>query len=141
MRDLIAELKQLRLHGMALAWSELLDQGKSAGTDSSRWLLEHLLAAESADRAMRSVSYQLHAAKFPVHRDLAGFDFDVSPVDRALVTKLASAEFVEQAHNVVFVGGPGTGKTHLASAIGIEAITRHGKRVRVFSTVDLVNAL
>lgn len=141
MRDLVAELKQLRLHGMALAWSELLDQGKNAGTDSARWLLEHLLAAESTDRAMRSVSYQLHAAKFPVHRDLAGFDFEVSPVDRALVMKLAGAEFVEAAHNVVFVGGPGTGKTHLASAIGIEAITRHGKRARFFSTVDLVNAL
>lgn len=132
MRELIAELKALRLHGMAGAWSELLDQGKNAGTDSARWLLEHLLAAESTDRAMRSVSYQLHAAKFPVHRDLAGFDFAVSPVDRALVTKLVSAEFVEHAHNVVFVGGPGTGKTHLASAIVIEAITRHGKRVRFF---------
>ncbi len=141
MRDLVVELKQLRLHGMALAWSELLEQGKNAGTDSARWLLEHLLAAEASDREMRSVNYQLHAAKFPVHRDLAGFDFEVSPVDHALVTKLASTEFVEPAHNVVFVGGPGTGKTHLASAIGIEAITRHGKRVRFFSTVDLVNAL
>jgi DNA replication protein DnaC len=140
MRDLIVELKQLRLHGMAQAWSELLDQD-AGSAEGMHWLLEHLLAAEAGDRAMRSVSYQLHAAKFPVHRDLAGFDFDVSPVDRALVTKLAGAEFVEHAHNVVFVGGPGTGKTHLASAIGIEAITRHGKRVRFFSTVDLVNAL
>jgi DNA replication protein DnaC len=104
-------------------------------------LLEHLLAAESTDSAMCSVSYQLHAAKFPVHRDLAGFGFEVSPVDRAQVTKLAAAEFVEPAHNVVSAGGPGTGKTHLASAIGVEAITRHGKRVRFFSTVDLVDAL
>ena len=141
MRDLIAELKQLRLHGMAGAWSELLDQGGNAGVETSRWLLEHLLQAEATDRAMRSVSYQLHAAKFPVHRDLAGFEFEASPVDRALITKLAAAEFVEPAHNVVFVGGPGTGKTHLASAIGIEAITRRGRRVRFFSTVDLVNAL
>jgi DNA replication protein DnaC len=57
------------------------------------------------------------------------------------VTKLASAEFVEPAHNVAFVSGPDTGKTHLASAIGIEAITRHGKWVLLYSTVDLVNAL
>jgi DNA replication protein DnaC len=42
---------------------------------------------------------------------------------------------------VVLIGGPGTGKTHLATAIGIEAIQRHGKRVRFFSTVELVNAL
>src|SRR5271170_1428709 len=44
-------------------------------------------------------------------------------------------------HNVVLIGGPGTGKTHLATAIGISGITRHSKRVRFFSTVDLVNSL
>jgi DNA replication protein DnaC len=141
MRDLAAELKALRLHGMANAWAELLAQGASAGIDSSRWLLEHLLHAEGADRAMRSVSYQMHAARFPVHRDLAGFDFELSPVDRKLVTQLATTEFTEAAHNAVLVGGPGTGKTHLATAIGVAGITRYGRRVRFHSTVDLVNAL
>lgn len=105
MSDLIAELKALRLHGMAGAWAELLEQGQNAGVETSRWLLEHLLQAEATDRAMRSVSYQMHAAKFPMHRDLAGFDFDVSPVDRKLVTQLASCEFTEHAHNAVLVGG------------------------------------
>jgi DNA replication protein DnaC len=140
-RDLTLELKQLRLHGMAGAWAELQEQGRNAGLDSSRWLLEHLLQAEGTDRAMRSVSHQMHAAKFPTHRDLAGFDFAVSPVDRKLVTTLAETAFTEDAHNVVLVGGPGTGKTHLATAIGVSGITRHGKRVRFYSTVDLVNAL
>jgi hypothetical protein len=74
--------------------------------DSSRWLLEHLLQAEGTDRAMRSVSHQMHAAKFPMHRDLAGFDFGISPVDRKLVTTLAEATFTDDAHNVVLVGGP-----------------------------------
>lgn len=105
-RDLTLELKQLRLHGMAGAWLELQEQGQNAGLDSSRWLLEHLLQAEGTDRAMRSVSHQMHAAKFPTHRDLAGFDFEVSPVDRKLVTTLANMAFTEDAHNVVFVGGP-----------------------------------
>ncbi len=139
--DLTVELKQLRLHGMAGAWVDLLEQGRSSGLDASRWLLEHLLQAETTDRAMRSVSHQMHAAKFPVHRDLAGFDFEGSPMDRKLVATLADTAFTDNAHNVVLVGGPGTGKTHLATAIGMSGITRHGKRVRFYSTVDLVNAL
>jgi DNA replication protein DnaC len=83
----------------------------------------------------------MKAARFPVHRDLAGFDFEVSPVDRKLVTTLATTAFTDDAHNVVLVGGPGTGKTHLATAIGVAGVTRQGKRVRFYSTVDLVNAL
>lgn len=140
MRDLATELKQLRLHGMADAWADLVDQDQ-AGLDNARWLIEHLLQAEEADRALRSVNHQMHAAKFPVHRDLAGFDFDASPVDRKLVLQLAETDFTDEAHNVVLVGGTGTGKTHLATAIGVSGITRHGKRVRFYSTVDLVNAL
>jgi len=140
-RDLTVELKQLRLHGMAGAWSDLIEQGTNAGLDSSRWLLEHLLQAEETDRARRAVSHQMHAAKFPVHRDMASFDFEVSPVDRKLIGQLATTQFTDDAHNVVLVGGPGTGKTHLATAIGVSGITRYGKRVRFYSTVDLVNAL
>jgi DNA replication protein DnaC len=130
MRDVIVELKQLRLQGMAAAWGDLLEQGGDNGLDASRWLVEHLLQAEATDRAMRSVKHQMHAARFPVHRDLAGFDFDVSPVDRKLVLKLAEMEFTEHTQNVVLVGGPGTGKTHLATALGVAGLTRHGKRVR-----------
>ena len=143
--DVLIELKALRLHGMAGAWADLVEQaggaGAGVGIESSRWLVEHVLQAEATDRAMRLVSHQMHAARFPVHRDLAGFDFEVSPVDRALVTLLATTAFTDNAHNVVLVGGPGTGKTHLATAIGISGITRHGKRVRFYATVDLVNAL
>ena len=141
MRDVTVELKQLRLYGMAGAWADLVEQGRNAGLDGSRWLIEHLLQAETTDRAMRSVSHQMHAAKFPVHRDLAGFDFEVSPVDRKLVHTLAELTFTESAQNVVLVGGPGTGKSHLATAIGVSGITRHAKRVRFYSTVGLVNAL
>lgn len=140
MRDLSVELKQLRLHGMAAAWAELAERG-AAETEAVRWLLEHLLQAETTDRAVRSVQYQMHAARFPLHRDLAGFDFAASPVDRKLVEQLAGMAFTDTAHNVVFVGGPGTGKTHLATALGVAGITGHGKRVRFYSTVDLVNTL
>ncbi len=107
MRDLTAELKQLRLHGMAAAWSDLIEPGANVGLEDSRWLIEHLLQAEVTDRGLRSVSHQMHAAKFPAHRDLAGFDFEVSPVDHKLVLQLADLSFTEQAHNVVLVGGCG----------------------------------
>jgi len=140
MRDLTIELKGLRLHGMASAWSDLLTQGATS-TESSKWLIEHLLQAENTDRAMRSVSHQMNAAKFPVHRDLAGFDFASSKVDQPLVKQLATLSFTESAQNAVFIGGPGTGKTHLATAIAVSGITAEGKRVRFYSTVDLVNAL
>jgi DNA replication protein DnaC len=140
MRDVIVELKQLRLHGMAAAWAELLEQG-NVDVSPSGWLLEQLLQAENADRAVRSVNHQMNAAKFPVHRDLAGFDFEGSTVDRKLVMQLADMTFTEAAHNLVLVGGPGSGKTHLATAIGVSGIMNHGKRVRFYSTVDLANAL
>ena len=141
MRDIATKLKNLRLYGMSGAWDELLAQGESAGLQSARWLVEHLLDVEHTDRAMRSISYQLHSAKFPVHRDLAGFDFEQSKVDRGLITELSDLSFTEAAHNVVFIGGTGTGKTHLATALGVSGITLHGKRVRFYSTVDLVNLL
>jgi len=139
--DVLAELKGLRLHGMAQAWVELEAQGDGVGMQASRWLVEHLLRAEHVERHMRSVAHQMKSARFPQHRDLAGFDFEGTAVDQTLIKQLADLSFVEQAHNVVLIGGPGTGKTHLAIALGVYGITQHGRRVRFYSTVDLVNAL
>ena len=139
-RDVGTELKELRLHGMVGAWTDLMAQGESA-LASSKWLIEHLLQAEHTDRAMRSVSHQMKAARFPIHRDLAGFDFTSAKVDQNLVKQLATLAFTDTAQNAVLIGGPGTGKTHLATAIAVAGIASQGKRVRFYSTVDLVNAL
>ena len=142
--DISVELKELRLHGMAGAWDELIThEGKStdAGIQASRWLIEHLLQAEHAQRAFATVRHQMKAAKFPLHRDLAGFDFEGSQVDQKLVHLLATLDFTDTAQNAVLIGGPGTGKTHLATAIGVSGIAAKGKRVRYYSTVDLVNEL
>ena len=144
MREVAVELKELRLHGMAGAWNELTTQeGREteAGVQTSRWLIEHLLQAEHTQRAMASVRHQMKAAKFPLHRDLAGFDFEGAKVDEKLVRQLGTLEFTDTAQNAVLIGGPGTGKTHLATAIGVAGITAKGKRVRFYSTVDLVNEL
>ena len=144
MRDITTELKELRLHGMAGAWDELTThEGKpnDVGIQTSRWLIEHLLQAEHAQRAFASVRHQMKAAKFPLHRDLAGFDFEGVKVDQKLVKQLATLDFTDSAQNAVLIGGPGTGKTHLATAIGVAGIAAKGKRVRFYSTVDLVNEL
>ena len=139
--DVQTQLKSLRLNGMATAWADLTEQGGDTTLAASRWLVEHLLQAEHADRVMRSIAHQMKSARFPVHRDLAGFDFTVSQVDQRLVQKLSDLSFTQDSQNVVLIGGPGTGKTHLATALGISGLSRHGKRVRFYSTVDLVNAL
>ena len=143
MRDVLNEFKALRLHGMAATWADILetDGPSSVTVQHALGVLTRMLEAEQTDRAMRSISHQMSQARFPAHRDLAGFDFVSARVDRLLIDALSSLEFTEAAHNVVLIGGPGTGKTHLATALGIEGITRHNKRVRFTSTVDLVNAL
>jgi DNA replication protein DnaC len=137
---IIIMLRTLKMHGMAQAVGELTEQASPA-FEGALPILSQLLKAETADREVRSTAYQLKAARFPNYRDLAGFDFASSEVNEALVHQLHRCEFLEDAHNVVLVGGPGTGKTHLATAIGLQAIEHHRKRVRFFSAVELVNAL
>ena len=138
--DIAASLKGLSLHGMASAWPELLGIARLKSLDHEA-LLHQLIKAEGAHREVRSMAYQMRVARFPHHRDLAGFAFDQAQVDEALVRQLHELRFIDSAHNVVFVGGPGTGKTHLATSLGVHAIRAHGTRVRFFSTVELVNLL
>lgn len=141
MADPVAALKAMRLYGMAGCYAELLEQGSNNSLTSYEILIQQLIQAETVDRGLRSIRYQMHSARFPIHRDLASFDFEQSKVDRRQITGFATTAFTEKAENIVLIGGTGTGKTHLATALGVEAINSHGKRVRFFSTVDLVNAL
>lgn len=83
----------------------------------------------------------MHEAHFPVVKTLDTFDFAAQPsVDKNKLLSLARAEFVKQRENVVFVGGPGTGKTHLATALGVAAI-QVGVRVRFVTVAALANEL
>jgi len=139
----VVMLRGLNMYGMAQAVSGLVEQGATA-FDTAVPILSQLLkaeVAEVAEREVRSIAYQIKVARFPAYKDLAGFDFASSEVNEAMVRQLHRSEFIDGAHNVVLIGGPGTGKTHIATALGIQAVGHHRKKVRFFATVDLVNAL
>jgi DNA replication protein DnaC len=136
----VVMLRGLKMYGMAQAVSDLIEQGAPA-FNAAVPILSQLLKAEIAEREVKSIAYQIKAARFPSYKDLAGFDFASSEVNEALVRQLYRGEFMAGPDNVVLIGGPGTGKTHIATALGVQAVEHHRKKVRFFSTVDLVNAL
>jgi DNA replication protein DnaC len=136
----VVMLRGLKMFGMAQAVGDLIEQGAPA-FDAAVPILSQLLKAEMAEREVRSISYQIKAARFPAYKDLAGFDFAASEVNEALVRQLHRGDFMENADNVVLIGGPGTGKSHMATALGVQAVEHHRKKFRFFATVDLVNAL
>jgi len=140
MHDIMSQFKALKLQGMAECYAEIQAQDPAAVAETTG-LLSQLLVAEAEDRSIRTIRYQMSSAKFPIHRDLLGFDFDQSKVDQQLVNNLATMKFTDAAQNLVLVGGTGTGKTHLATALGVSGIQQHSKRVRFYSTVELVNSL
>jgi DNA replication protein DnaC len=137
--NLVAQLKALNLFGMATALAEIQAESPRR-TLTPEGCLQRLIAAEKTARHARSLRYQLTAAKFPIHRDLLGFVGEESPLPQAQIQQLASAAFMEHAHNLILVGGTGSGKSHLATALGVAAI-HTGKRVRFYNAVDLVNLL
>jgi DNA replication protein DnaC len=135
--EIIEMARELKLPGIVRCFDEVI---RSA--TQHQWrpqeVVAELFRAEMAEKTARSIRYQMNAAKFPVAKSLAEFDFTASTVNEEIVRTLHDGDFIGQARNAVFVGGTGTGKTHLVSAIGAQAISnRH--RVRFFSAVDLVN--
>jgi hypothetical protein len=89
--DLLSALKALQLHGMAMAWGELQAEKPKQASRPESWM-QRLVDAEMAERQRRSLSYQLQAARFPMHRDLLGFDFSESPLPQAQIEQLQRAQ-------------------------------------------------
>jgi DNA replication protein DnaC len=137
---IVIMLRSLKMHGMSQAVTDLIEQGAPA-FEAAVPIVSQLLKAELAEREVRSIAYHMKAACFPAYKDLSGFDFAASEINEATVRTLHRGDFIDGAHNVVLVGGPGTGKTHVATALGIQAIEHHRRKVRFFSTIELVNAL
>src|SRR5450759_909725 len=103
-------------------------------------LIASLIRAERIHRQARSISYRISGAKFPVLKDLDSFVFADTPVDQGQVRELATGTFLDAKRNSIFIGGTGTGKTHLCIAIAA-AVIRSRARGRFFNLVDLVNQL
>ncbi len=137
---IVIMLRSLKMYGMAQAVEDLIEQGAPA-FEAAIPILSQLLKAELAEREVRSIAYHMKAARFPAYKDLSSFDFAASEINEATVRTLHRCEFMDGAQNVVLIGGPGTGKTHVATALGIQAIEHHRRKIRFFSTIELVNAL
>ncbi len=89
----VVMLRGLKMYGMAQAVSDLMEQGSPA-FGAAVPILSQLLKAEVAEREVRSIAYQIKAARFPAYKDLAGFDFASSEVNEAMVRQLHRGEFI-----------------------------------------------
>ncbi len=134
-----AHLAQLKLKGMLAAYDEIVPVGLKRRATPEK-ILHELLLAEAAHREARSIRYRMGQARFPISKDLDSFDWSALPQQEPRLRSLCEGAFLAQHTNVIFVGGTGTGKTHLAIAIGRQAI-RDAHRVHFYNVVDLVNRL
>lgn len=137
--EVLEQLRLLKLYGMVGVYDEAVTQGIRRN-NSVQEILMALCVAEAAERKARSIKYQLGIAKFPVHKNLDTFSFSETQITEELIRDLYNGSFLEESRNIIFIGGTGTGKTHLATAIAIQCI-RLGNRGRFYSVVDLVNKL
>lgn len=136
---ILEHLAELKLSGMLAAFEDVMATAPAGKTPPEQILLD-LLQAETAERRTRAIRYQLGQARFPLAKDLDNFDFSSSSVDETSIRALYEGGFITARKNLVFVGGTGTGKTHLAVAIAARAV-RNGARARFYNLVDLANLL
>ena len=140
MNALIDQLTALRLHGMAACAHDLLSARKPPSLTTA---IKQLIDAETVERRVRSIQYQMRIAKFPHHKDFATFDYGAAAVTKARIEPFCTGQFTEEAHNLILVGGTGTGKTHIAIALGTALIKEQadgnaGKIIRQLSALDCV---
>lgn len=137
---LAEHLKTLKLPAIAREYPGRARQARDAGWDYEEFLRE-LLEAEVASRRQRAAAAKLKAAQFPDHKTLDQIDWQaLQGVAKPKIAELARCGWLDQAEDVVFAGPIGTGKTHLAIALGIEA-TRRRYRVLFRRAADLVREL
>ena len=135
-----AHLKALRLPTFLREYDKVARHCAQEGLDCPRYLFR-LCELELLDREPRAVERRIKTAKFPVLKSLETFEFPAIPsLNKRLVLELARSEYLDRRENVLALGNSGTGKTHLALALGLAAC-QQGYRVRFTTAAALVNDL
>ena len=138
--QLLANLKALKLSAMISQLEGCLRQARESSEDYAEFLL-NLTELEVATRMENGRKRRLRDAKFPLLKPLEVFKFEAAPdLDTRLIKDLAGGRYIKDARNVIFLGRSGTGKTHLATALGMEAC-RQGVRTRFVTGCGLANEL
>ena len=134
-------LSELRLPAIKLMWAALAARADKEGWPAARFLAA-LAEHEVADRGRRRIERHLASARLPAGKTLDTFDFNAVPmVSKAQVMALAAGDsWLDQGANILLLGPPGGGKSHLAAALGL-ALVQNGRRVLFMRTTDLVQRL
>jgi DNA replication protein DnaC len=136
----VALREALRLPTIGAECEKVAKQAAANNADHLSYLLQ-LLELELLDREKRSAERRLKAARFPTLKTLESFDFAARPsVNKVLIAELARCEYIDKRENILMIGNPGTGKSHLATALAAQACHK-GYKVRFFRTTELVTAL
>ncbi len=135
-----AQLKTLRLPTFVQNHRKVAEEAARANLGYARYLLA-LAEGEVAQRDRNQQQRCIQAARFPVLKELSDFDFSAVPaLPKARVLDLARGDYIAQAENLILIGGPGLGKTHVATGLALAAC-RQKQHVRFYTAAGLVNDL
>ena len=136
-QDNLKHLRLYRIHDQIESSLEEAARGNFSYTD----FLDQLLAQEVASKQEKNISVRTSMAKFPFVKTLDNFDFAFQPsIDRKRIRELSSCRFIPNGENVIFLGPPGVGKTHLAVALGVKAVSE-GYRTYFIQAMPLIASL